>query len=72
MGDGKLGARMTCGSEGMTALVTMQGTYSPDTFHLAMTTEAKGGSQAGAGSVSMAATVDSKRAGACNGTEDRG
>lgn len=68
MGDGKLNARMTCGGEGGSAIMTMGGTYGPDSFKLAMTTETKGGAGP-AESMTMAATIDSKRTGACTGKE---
>ena len=69
MGDGKLDAKLVCGAEGGSAIVTMQGTYSPDTFRIAMTTEAKGAPGAPMGTMTMAATIDSKRTGVCTGKE---
>ena len=74
MGDGKLDARMVCSGAGAggAATITMQGTYGPDAFKMAMTTEAKGGAGAPMGPMgpmTMAATIDSKRTGACTGEE---
>ena len=69
MGDGKLDAKMTCGDSSGQAAVTMNGTYSPDNFHIAMTTAMVGAAQTPAKSMSIAATIDSKRAGECRGDE---
>ena len=69
MGDGKLDAKLVCGGADGSATITMKGTYRPESFKLAMTTEAKGGPGAPMGAMTMAATIDSKRTGACTGKE---
>lgn len=69
MSDGKLDAKLTCGGEGGAATVAMKGDYSPDRFQIAMTTEAKAGTS-GPGAMTMSATVDSKRTGACTAKEE--
>ncbi len=69
MGDGKLDAKLTCGGDGGTATVAMKGDYDPGHFRIAMTTDAKAGPNM-PGAMTMAATVDSKRTGACTGKEE--
>lgn len=66
---GQLDAKMTCGDADGKAVVTMKGAYAPETFRVAMTTEAAGSARTPAGSMSMAATIDSKRTGECKGDE---
>ena len=67
MSGGRIDAVMKCSSEGMSRTMTMQGTYSPDHYHMAM---ASSGSGAGpAGGMSMKMEMDARRTGACTGKD---
>lgn len=68
MGGGQLDAKLTCEGGDGKATVTMKGTYAPETYRVAMTTDA-GSAQSPHGPMSIAATVNAKRAGACKGDE---
>ena len=67
MGGGKIDATMRCAHEGMAQSMTMKGTYTPDEYHMAMSTKMEGnGPQSG---MTMAMHVDAKRTGDCDGKE---
>ena len=66
LGGGKLDATMRCGAgAGRKADVTMKGDYAPDHFSIDMVSATSDQ----AGRIEMHMAVDSKFAGACNGTE---
>jgi hypothetical protein len=64
MGDGKIDARMNCSHEGMKQVMTLNGSYSPDTYKMTMDTKMEGGPESMAG-MSMRMRVDAKRVGEC-------
>lgn len=68
MSGGKIDAVMTCVAQGVTQTMTMTGSYSPDAYHMQMTSAGKGPSPEA--NVSMKMTLDAKRTGACTGKED--
>ncbi len=68
MSGGKIDAAMKCGVDGAERTMTMQGTYSPDHYH--MTMAATGSGPGPAGGMSMKMEMDSKRTGACTGKEN--
>lgn len=68
MSGGKIDAAMKCGVDGAERTMTMQGTYSPDRYH--MTMAATGSGPGPAGGMSMKMEMDSKRTGACTGKEN--
>ena len=68
MSGGKIDAAMKCGIDGATRTMTMQGTYSPDHYH--MTMAATGSGPGPAGGMSMKMEMDAKRTGACTGKEN--
>lgn len=67
MGGGKIDAKMTCNAEQGTQTMTMQGSYTPDTYDMTM-------SISGAGpegkAMSMEMQISAKHNGACTGKED--
>jgi len=62
MGDGKIDAKMRCDRQGMTQVMELDGTYSPDTYTMRMTTSSQ---QRPAGGMRMTMRVDAKRIGEC-------
>ena len=65
MSGGKIDAAMRCESPGGgTQVMTMAGTYSPDSYQMRMEMKTAGGPGA-AGAMTMRMRVDSKRVGAC-------
>ena len=63
LGDGKIDAAMRCSHEGMAQSMTMQGSYTPDQYQMAMATKLEGaGPQTG---MVMKMHVDAKRVGDC-------
>lgn len=65
MGDGKIDASMRCpAGQGMTQVMTMNGTYAPETYDMRMTMTGEG-AQGPAGQMKMAMRVQSKRVGEC-------
>lgn len=67
MAGGKIDAVMKCTAEGATQTMTMQGSYSPNTYNMQMTMQGGGENVAG---MSMKMRVDAKRVGQCTGKED--
>jgi hypothetical protein len=65
MGDGKIDAAMRCTHGQLTQSANLKGTYTPDTYQMAMDTKVEGGPQEMAG-MSMSMKVDSKRIGECS------
>ena len=65
LGGGKIDAAMRCAHEGGTQAMTMQGSYTPERYQMAMETKLEGaGGQAG---TVMKMHVDAKRVGDCTG-----
>lgn len=68
MGRGKIDASLRCpGGDGMTQIMTMAGTYSPDRYEMRMTMHGEGAQQPARG-VSMQMRVESRRIGECPAT----
>ncbi len=66
MGGGKINIEMACSEEGSTQTTMMNGTYTPTSYSMDMSTSAKGGEREG---MSMKMHVDSERIGECTGGE---
>ena len=69
MGNGKIDSAMQCQSAGGTRSMAMIGTYSPDAYHMTITstgTAGKGGPMAG---MAMKMEMDAKRTGECTGKD---
>ena len=68
MGDGKIDGVLKCSGQGMERTMAMSGTYSPDTYSMAVSSEGKG---QGPAAMTMKMTLDAKRTGACTGKEEQ-
>jgi len=69
MGDGKIDAQMRCGgTDGATQVMTMVGTYAPDSYNMQMAMSRQGGRNVAAGTT-MKMRIDSHRVGECTGNE---
>jgi len=68
MAGGKIDAAMRCSHEGVTQLMEMAGTYSPDRYTMRMTSTMKG-MPGPAGEMRMRMRVDAERVGEC--TQDK-
>ena len=66
MGDGKIVIQMVCNEGGATQSTSMNGTYTPTSYSMDMSTNATGGEREG---MSMKMHVDSQRIGECKGGE---
>jgi hypothetical protein len=66
MANGKIDAVMQCSGDGMAQTMTMQGSYSPETYQMRMSMKADAGAGP-AGGMTMTMRVDSKRIGECDG-----
>ncbi|MBT2187904.1 DUF3617 domain-containing protein [Sphingobium nicotianae] len=65
---GKLDAAMSCAHDGGAKVsMTMNGSYSPQAYHMDIASRTSGNSPMG---MSMKMTMDAKRVGACRGTPD--
>lgn len=70
MAGGKIDAVMNCDHGGGARMaMTMNGSYSPDSYTMNMSSKASGGNSP-MGAMSMTMTVDAKRVGVCKGTKD--
>jgi Protein of unknown function (DUF3617) len=65
MGGGKIDARMRCSQQGMSQVMELAGTYSPDSYQMTMSTKTEGGPEAVA-DMAMKMRVEAKRVGECN------
>ena len=65
MGGGKIDAAMRCTHDKLTQVVNFKGSYSPNSYELAMDSSVAGGSSEMAG-MSMSMRVDAKRVGECS------
>jgi hypothetical protein len=69
MGGGKIDMVMQCKRDGATRLMTMNGTYSPNSYHMSIDSKGEaGGANAMAGMV-MQMEMDATRTGDCTGKE---
>jgi hypothetical protein len=69
LGGGKIDAAMACDRDGQGKMsMVMNGTYSPDTYHMDMS--AKGEGAGPMGGMTMKMTVEAKRVSACTGAKD--
>lgn len=66
MGDGEIDAAMKCSAGGVSQLMTMKGSYTPDSYQMAMAMKAEAGAGP-AGGMTMKVRVDAKRIGECDG-----
>lgn len=66
MGDGKIDARMNCSQGAATQVMEMNGSYSPDTYRMRMSTTTEGASRTGG--MTMKMRIDAKRIGECTRT----
>lgn len=66
MADGKIDAVMNCTAEQANHRMTMQGSYTPETYNMEMTMETAAGEDAG---MRMKMRVDARRVGQCTGRE---
>lgn len=65
MGDGRIDAKMRCQHQGMTQLMEMSGTYSPDHYRMTMTTRTDM-PDTPMGAMTMKMNLESKRIGDCD------
>jgi hypothetical protein len=68
LGGGKIDGTATCDTGGGKMTTTVSGTFSSNTYHLAMHTEAAGTKPVNG--MTMTMSVDAKRVGECRGTPD--
>ena len=68
MGDGRIDAKMTCTHQGMTQQMEMEGSYGPDNYRMTTSMRTEAG---GPGAMTMKTTVESRRIGECDGTEQQ-
>jgi Protein of unknown function (DUF3617) len=66
MGGGKMDIQMVCNHEGSTQTTNMNGTYTPTSYSMDMSSTGSGGHQQG---MSMKMHVDSQRIGECTGKD---
>jgi hypothetical protein len=64
MGNGKIDAKMRCEQGGVTQVMAMEGSYSPDSYQMRMTTSFEGAPEP-ASEMRMRMRIDAKRAGEC-------
>lgn len=67
LGDGKIDAKMRCGADGRSVVMTMNGAYDRDSYDMMMETAIDGGDDA---PVTMKMKVASNRVGDCRGDEN--
>jgi hypothetical protein len=68
MNGGKIDAEMRCTQAGMTQVMQMNGTYSPEAYTMHMSSSSRGGPSA-EGNISMKMRVEAKRVGPCSAKE---
>ena len=71
MGNGKIDAVMQCKSGGGERTMTMNGTYSPDAYHMAVASTGSDRSDSPIAAMTMKMEMDAKRTGECTGKEER-
>jgi Protein of unknown function (DUF3617) len=67
MGGGKIDGVMKCSGQGMERTMAMSGSYGPDSYNMAVSSEGKG---QGPAAMTMKMTLEAKRTGACTGKEE--
>ncbi|WP_254602634.1 DUF3617 domain-containing protein [Sphingomonas bacterium] len=72
MATGSIDATMTCQAGPATATSTIKGSFTGDGFHMDVGTITKGPAGQPMGAMTMAATIDAHRTGACTGSERHG
>jgi Protein of unknown function (DUF3617) len=70
MGSGKIEMIMQCAREGGAQTMVMNGTYSADSYHMAMTSTGTGAPGNPMAGMSMKMEMDAKRTGECTGKEN--
>lgn len=68
MGSGKIDGTTTCKEDGRTMKTAISGTFSSDTYHIAVHSESTGGGATD--NMSMTMSSDAHRVGECRGTPD--
>jgi len=68
MGGGKIDAKMVCNGGGQNQEIDLKGSYSPDSYQMAMEGSFTGGP--GGRNMNMRMHVDAKRVGVCTGNEE--
>ena len=63
MGDGKIDAKMRCSQGGVSQVMEMDGSYSPNSYAMRMSTRTEGGGPTAG--MSMRMRIDAKRVGEC-------
>lgn len=71
MNDGVIDARLSCARDGARQTMTLQGSYSPDTYQLLATTNTQGADRPDLGSLTMKMVIAAKRTGQCDGSESK-
>ena len=66
MGGGKIDAKMRCGADGKSVVMTMNGAYDSDSYDMVMETAIDGGDMP----ITMKMKVASSRVGDCRGDEN--
>jgi Protein of unknown function (DUF3617) len=70
MANGKIASVMKCAGEGMSRTMTMNGTYSADSYRMTVASTGTAGANNPVGAMSMKMSMDARRTGACTGKED--
>lgn len=65
MGNGKIDAVMHCGKDPARMSMQMAGTYSPDNYHMQMSTKVEGAGEDAQSGMTMQMRVDAQRVGEC-------
>lgn len=65
MGEGKIDAALQCGKGAATQTMQMAGTYSPDAYHMQMSSKMQDGKEGAAAGMAMQMRVDANRVGDC-------
>jgi Protein of unknown function (DUF3617) len=71
MGDGRIDAVMQCSEQGGKRLITMNGTYGGDAYHMALTSTGAAAGEGPMAGMSMKMEIAGKRTGECTGKEER-
>lgn len=71
MSGGKLDAKVTCDRDRMKMSATMNGIYSPGSYHLDMTSNMAGDKNSPMSTMSTTLVIDAKRTGECRGDENK-
>jgi MFS family permease len=69
MGGGTTDARMRCAQGGATQIMAMQGTYSPESYQMVMSTSLEGAPEP-AGGMTMRMRVEARRVGECRPNQE--